>query len=127
MFHNLTFVSQNQTLAWASFGNSYEKIGFLKAFFNCLGETELKVIKQLAHRTKSKKVTKERPWTGPTIQDVKDGNYEPGIKFGAPPTFLIEKPEPQGSVKTPVALNSLEATVITPGLGEGSSQTKKGE
>lgn len=56
---NDLFCLQNQTLAWAAYGNSYEKIGFLKAFFNCLGEEELGHIKKLLIVPNRRKLPKQ--------------------------------------------------------------------
>lgn len=51
---------------WAVYGPSYQKIGFLKAFFNCLSTDELRLAQNIITTTKAKDTVKQRPsWIGP--------------------------------------------------------------
>jgi hypothetical protein len=51
-------------LIWASFGDSYEKIGFLKSFISCLGSEEMRHVKNIVNKTASKTSIKKKKWIG---------------------------------------------------------------
>jgi len=57
--------AKDQVLNWALYGDSVEKIGFLKAFLKCLSSEEIHHVKNIACKAAGKKVAKQRSWIGP--------------------------------------------------------------
>ncbi|CAL8128674.1 unnamed protein product [Orchesella dallaii] len=100
----------NKTLNWATYADSYDKIGFVKAFLNCLGEEELHHIKNVTQRTKAKGLVKQRRWIGPTTDEIKNRSRNKTRK--PTPVQIVQTPPPSPGIVSSVPAPVLP--VITP-------------
>lgn len=79
-------------MAWATYGDSVEKIGFIKAFLNCLSVEELRHIKNIATKTASRTVNKAKAWIGPKFNETPLADLTAAVSAVSTPTAVVSRP-----------------------------------